>query len=325
MEIQDQEGRQGQSSPGGSERSAHSHSLPGATVKEQVSLEELRLQYGRLLKRWSMAGGRGLKVDFLQAPGVGNNYLALARAEALGRSGKSVGYGSAHPGLVGSTEPGVLLECAELLAKVDALSAALRTMPPLQREVSHGQASVGAGDRRTRLPFGIPPEVAARQQIDLTRPPQGEGAKIYQYLHSLIQQMEQRSRQIQAQDLGLLEQVAQHQHDLSFYTYTQALLMVSHAIEDEFIQKQITAPFYAGFQYLSRLRPQEPRYRAILHSAQRVLVFGIADWSPWYDLRLQGVALDVQRGMGLERFWFIATRGPDWNSALLAEHLAGSF
>jgi DICT domain-containing protein len=123
----------------------------------------------------------------------------------------------------------------------------------------------------------------------------------------------------------LLDQVVQHGHDLSFYTYVQALLLASHAIEDEFVQKHLSAPFYVGFQYFSRLRPQEPRYRAILRSSQRVVVFGLADVPLWYEPRFECVAIDVQRGTGLERFWFVVTKGPDWNSALLAENLAGGF
>ena len=168
--------------------------------------------------------------------------------------------------------------------------------------------------------------MAARQRLDLSRPIQGEGVKIYQYFHQLIQQMKQQSRELRDADLGLLDQVSDLKHDLSFYTYAQALLMVSHSIEDEFVQKRLAQPFYAGVQYFSRLRPQEPRYRAILRSAQRVAVFGLPDISLWYEPRLESVPIELARGTGLERFWFVVTKGPDWrDSALLAEHLAGSF
>lgn len=295
-------------------------------IQGKVNVEELRLQYARLLDRWGALGGRSVKADFLQVPNIGNKEVALVRVEARGQPGLFVGYGSADPLLLGSQEAGKLLECAELLAKLDALSTALRASQSTAGNARSGlSAEKALSSKRVRSPFDIPADLAAHQQIDLERRPQGEGARIYDYFHNLVEQMERRSRQLKEQDLRLLDQVAQHRHDLGFYTYTQALVMVSHAIEDEFVQKQLSAPFYAGFQYFSRLRPQEPRYRAMLRTAQRLMLFGIADWSPWYDARLETVPLDVQAGTGLERFWFVVVKGATWKSALLAEHLSGGF
>jgi DICT domain-containing protein len=164
-----------------------------------------------------------------------------------------------------------------------------------------------------------------RQQIDLGQPPQGQEARIYRYFHQLVQQMEQQSRQLQESDLGSLALGAGRRHDVSFFTYTQPLVMVSHAIEDEFIQKRLAQPFYVGVQYFSRLLPQEPRYRAILRSAQRVMVFGLDDVPLWNEPRFERVTLDLRLGTGLERFWIVTTRGPLWETALLAEHLEGDF
>lgn len=288
-------------------------------------LEEVRLHYARQLQRWGTAGGRSIKTELLQVPAAANGGTALVRAEAMGRSGRSVGYGSADARLAGTSDPGRLLECAELLAKIDSLAESLKTMQSASGEASARRTTTPRPlGRRAILPFSIPADAIVRQQLDLKSPPQGEGARIYLYFHQLIQQMKQHSRQLRETDLGLLDQVAEFKHDVSFYTHPQALVMVSHAIEDEFVQKQLAQPFYAGFQYFSRARPQEPRYRAILHSAQRVVVFGLADLSLWFEPRLEAVPI-AQGVTGLERFWFVATTGPDWTSALLAEHFDGTF
>ncbi len=296
--------------------------------QRSLQLEEVRLAYARQLYRWGTLGGRSLKTELLQMPDVANGGTALVRAEAIGRSGRFLGYGSADAALVGSNDPGRLLECAEALAKLDALRSALATLKPKAAPVDSASGTTPAGaPRRSRaaFPFEIPAELAARQRIDLTQPPQGEGAQIYQYFHQLIGQMKRRSRQLKETDLGLLDQVTEQQRDMSFYTYSPALLMVSHVIEDEFVQRQLAQPFYAAFQYFSRVRPQEARYRAILRHAPRVVVFGLADAPLWPESRLEGAAIDLRLGTGMERFWCVATMGPDWNTAMLAEHVAGDF
>ena len=92
----------------------------------RVNLEELRLHYGRQIQRWGDLGGRSLKAEVLRMPGTATNGAALVRVEALARANRSVGYGSADAGLLGSNDAGRLLECAELLAKIDAVTVALK-------------------------------------------------------------------------------------------------------------------------------------------------------------------------------------------------------
>lgn len=337
METKEQQNRQRRSDEIGSDDGSALFSDKG--LQGSFPLEEIRLSYARQLHRWGSMGGRSLQVELIQMPDAENGGTALVRAEVVGIAGQFLGYGSADSRLIGSSDPGRLLECAELLAKQDALSQALKMTQPASGDlVSASPTRPVAGDpvdtspvarqqQRSRpfSPFTIPPDMVARQRIDLARPPQGEGAKIYQYFHQLIGQMKQQSRQLKEMDQGLVDQMADQKNDVSFYTYPQALLMVSHAIEDEFVQRQLVQPFYVGVQYFSRLRPQEPRYRTIQRLAQRLMIFGLADMPLWSDLRLESVALDLHLGTGLERFWWVVTKGPDWNTALLAEHLAGDF
>src|SRR5689334_22436018 len=106
-----------------------------------IHLEEVRLHYTHQLQRWGGEGGRSMKTDLLQMPGPANGGTALVRVEALGPSGRSVGYGSADARLAGAHDSGRVLECAELLAKIDALAGALKTMPTSPGTITSGRTA----------------------------------------------------------------------------------------------------------------------------------------------------------------------------------------
>src|ERR1051326_7700202 len=114
---------------------------PGSGPGNRMNLEDVRLRYARQLQRWGELGGRSVKAEVLQMPDAANSWTALMRVEALARANRSIGYGSADVGLLGSSDPGRLLECAELLAKVDALSIALKAMQAASGETTSDNAA----------------------------------------------------------------------------------------------------------------------------------------------------------------------------------------
>jgi DICT domain-containing protein len=117
--------------------------------------------------------------------------------------------------------------------------------------------------------------------------------------------------------------------DMFFYTDLRTMNMVSHAIEEHVIAQRLDGEVYAGFQRLALLRPQLPRYRALVESARYVCVYGLNDLAhapevaAFQHARLVRLVVDPQIGTGLEWFWFVVVNHPQLQTAMVAQHVEG--
>ena len=119
------------------------------------------------------------------------------------------------------------------------------------------------------------------------------------------------------------------QPDAFFYTDLRTMNLVSHAIEERVIAQRLPCEVYAGFQRLALLKPQLPRYRALLDCASNVCVYGLDDTTNAPDVaalrhpRLIRFPIDRRLNTGMEWFWFVVVDHPHLRTALLAQHTAG--
>lgn len=117
--------------------------------------------------------------------------------------------------------------------------------------------------------------------------------------------------------------------DATFFTDIHVMNVISHALEERVIATRLPCEVYAGFQRLSLLRPQLPRYHDISRVADWVSVFGLRDRGADEVLRevasprLLPFTIAPHLGTGLEQFWFVVIRAPQFASALLARHTEG--
>lgn len=123
--------------------------------------------------------------------------------------------------------------------------------------------------------------------------------------------------------------LATTQPDAFFYTDLRTMNLVSHAIEERVIAQRLPCEMYAGFQRLALLRPQLPRYRALLDTARYVYVYGLDDTAHAPEVarlrhpRLVRFPIDRRLNTGMEWFWFVVVDHPHLCTALLAQHTAG--
>ncbi len=119
------------------------------------------------------------------------------------------------------------------------------------------------------------------------------------------------------------------QPDAFFYTDLRSMNVVSHAIEERVIAQRLPCEVYSGFQRLSLLKPQLPRYRALLEYTANVCVYGLDDMARAPEVamlqhpRLLRFAIDRRFYTGLEWFWFVVVDHPLLCTALLAQHTGG--
>ena len=127
----------------------------------------------------------------------------------------------------------------------------------------------------------------------------------------------------------LRTQVAAAQPDAFFYTDLRTMNIVSHAIEERVIAQRLPCEVYAGFQRLSLLKPQLPRYRALMDCASHVCVYGLDDTAHAPEIaalrhpHLIRFPIDRRLNTGMEWFWFVVVDHPQLRTALLAQHTAG--
>lgn len=119
------------------------------------------------------------------------------------------------------------------------------------------------------------------------------------------------------------------QPDAFFHTDLRTMNLVSHAIEERVIAQRLPCEIYVGFQRLALMRPQLPRYRALLDYASYVCVYGLDDTARAPEVavlqhsRLVRFPIDRRLNTGLEWFWFVVVDHPQLCTALLAQHTAG--
>src|SRR5262245_30459836 len=62
------------------------------------------------------------------------------------------------------------------------------------------------------------------------------------------------------------------------YTFSiEAMVKISHIIEDTALANASTADLHVSFQYLSRIRPQENRYRKLAERVHGLWLYGTPD------------------------------------------------
>lgn len=120
------------------------------------------------------------------------------------------------------------------------------------------------------------------------------------------------------------------ERDAFFYTDTAIMNLISHAIEERVIADHIAAEVYAGFQRFSLIKPQLPRYRALLEVARYICIYGLNDAAFPSEVaalrhpRLIRLPIDPSLQSHLEWFWFVVVDAGPFQTALLAQQIGGN-
>jgi DICT domain-containing protein len=106
------------------------------------------------------------------------------------------------------------------------------------------------------------------------------------------------------------------------YTFSvEAMIKISHIIEDAVLSNARVADLHVSFQYLSRIRPQEPRYRRLAESAHGLWLYGAPDpGSPNFDGWRNLTVINTAHTLLLD-YWFVVAYGPGIGMSLLAEEV----
>ena len=116
---------------------------------------------------------------------------------------------------------------------------------------------------------------------------------------------------------SLYELVERTRQDTSLYNNRQAMLIISHEIEEAIILSEVRARVFSGFQRMSRFIPQVQRYRKLAHFAETIYVFGIMDVKPPSISRIRYVPL--KEGDQLANEWFLVADSPNFYSVLATQ------
>ncbi len=114
--------------------------------------------------------------------------------------------------------------------------------------------------------------------------------------------------------------------DLAFrYTFSvEAMIKISHIIEDAVIQTPRTAVLHASFQYLSRIVPQQARYQQVAQTAEGLWLYYAADADPATAVSLLSMprvfTIDTA-DTPLVNYWFVVAYGGGIHMTLLAQEI----
>ncbi|MGD1855881.1 MAG: DICT sensory domain-containing protein [Leptolyngbyaceae cyanobacterium] len=97
--------------------------------------------------------------------------------------------------------------------------------------------------------------------------------------------------------------------------------LISHQIEDQVINHQISTDFFAGFQRFSRFPEQLRRYGRLGSVCRRVYVFGVPDCEPPTISGLEFI--DLAPTASLSQEWFLLVNTPTFWAALVAREVDG--
>lgn len=226
----------------------------------------------------------------------------------------------------------------------------IRAQPPFSGGAAHGEASRPApvhaqsldaeiqtlGQGLMRLAHqgsgALPPPMLERPSPRL--PPAALAGPAGLAFGQLIAEIAARSavwggNLLDAAATRLRTQADATQPDAFFYTDLRSMNVVSHAIEERVIAQRLPCEVYAGFQRLALLKPQLPRYRALLEYTTNVCVYGLDDTARAPEVaalrhpRLLRFVIDRRFYTGLEWFWFVVVDHPQLRTALVAQHTAG--
>ncbi len=128
--------------------------------------------------------------------------------------------------------------------------------------------------------------------------------------------------------------------NITFTSSVSGMNSMSHLIEDQVAEMYTPFQFYSAFQKISRIWPQEQRYRRILATGNPVYAFGLPDSKVWDDANLHFVSLEAPGKplpgpasaegspsvfYRLDRHWFVIVHNPRQVSmALVAREMAAS-
>jgi hypothetical protein len=116
-------------------------------------------------------------------------------------------------------------------------------------------------------------------------------------------------------------------NDVSFrYTFSvQAMTKISYIIEDSVLTSPRTADLHASFQYLSRVKPQLPRYENIARTARGLWLYyepDTDDASVHNLVKTPYVTGVDTSGTPLVNYWFVVAYGGGVHMTLLAQEVA---
>ncbi len=114
--------------------------------------------------------------------------------------------------------------------------------------------------------------------------------------------------------------------DLAFrYTFSvDAMVKISHIIEDAVIHTPRTAVLHASFQYLSRIVPQQARYQQVAQAAEGLWLYYAADSDPAQIsalLKTPRVFSIDTTDTPLVHYWYVVAYGGGVHMTLLAQEI----
>jgi DICT domain-containing protein len=106
------------------------------------------------------------------------------------------------------------------------------------------------------------------------------------------------------------------------YTFSvEAMIKISHIIEDMVIRTPAVADMHVSFQHLSRLVPQKDRYRRVAEAAKRLWLYGTYDIpTNTFDSLSRTTIIDTTDS-SLAHYWFVVAYGPGIGMSLVAEEV----
>lgn len=116
---------------------------------------------------------------------------------------------------------------------------------------------------------------------------------------------------------------AQTLNQVSFrYTFSvEAMIHISHIIEDAVIANPKAATLHVSFQEMSRLLPQQARYQQVAEAALGLWLYGINNVPAAALAGLPRTTLIDTTDTVLTHYWFVVAYGPGIGMTLLAEEV----
>jgi len=119
-------------------------------------------------------------------------------------------------------------------------------------------------------------------------------------------------------DDSAYHEILQHLKETTFTSYDKRqMIEISHEIEDRALRVN-GGRLCSGFQYASKLRDQQDRYRRLATQPLDIHTFGVPDGQP---LDIEGLTHHAEANEEIERSWFVVFDGNGedrYKTALLA-------
>ncbi len=101
----------------------------------------------------------------------------------------------------------------------------------------------------------------------------------------------------------------------------EAMINISHIIEDMVIGTPAVATMHVSFQRLSRIVPQQDRYGRVAEAATGLWLYGADDIPPDALGELPRTTLIDTTDSYLAQYWFVIAYGPGLGMSLVAEEV----